>query len=340
MRKTCSFVSSFILATCLILSNNSFVYASESARVIIDGEELQFNGQGALVDGGVYYVPAKTTLEKIALRVEWDSTTRTLKGYEMENIKLIITPNSDILVVDNQKFKMDAQAKVVNGTLMIPSSLPSAIYGYSVEYDSTSNQIRYTKDLSSPTLKYQKLGIADTPQTTEFKAKVKIYLNKTIYYVSTFRPSYVHELIDNSTGERAVVSNLTPMWIESVEYVSRDINKTGSPIYIYKVSLKSGNKQYSYYSYDANTFMEQFLFYNPINEKISQQEMQLWNEVKRRNIKIGMTEQMVLLAKGNPTKKYSNETANGKTEMWVYETESGTTYLHFNTKGILTTIQS
>lgn len=335
----CFFVLTLLLS---VLGFEKVGSAEDYPPVTVMIDDTVIQGQNGIVDGGSVFVPAKMVLENLDIKVEWDQSTSTLKGYQFDAIRIEISPNKDEGKLDGKPFLLDSPPRVINGTLMVPPSLITQLFNYSVEYEPIANIVKIDKKQliavdpyasynakvalakvqSNTTSTVSRLNSAVNNQESEklkkFKEAIKNYMGKTIWSRTS--------LLKDENGKFVDVEKFAPMWILDIKEDT-----------FFTLKLKSGNKIYYMSAYDEYSVYFGFLLSNPYTTY--KWSNKVWDHIKKNSVFIGMNEDMVWLSWGLPTRKNVSKYAWGTEEQWVYDLKSqGTKYLYFK-NGILTSIQ-
>ncbi len=335
----CFFVLTFLFSV-LGFQNVGSAEDYPPVAVLLDGQKIQIEGQGAILIGGAIFVPAKAVFEKLDIKVEWDQYTSTLQGYQFDSLRIEISPNKDIGKFDGKPFLMDSPPKVINGTLMVPSTLITQLFNYGVEFEPISNVLKINRGQIIPVDPYESYNkrihsgitnntvsipnintpiIQESEELKQFKNAIKNYMGRTIWIRTT--------LLKDANGKYVDVEKFAPMWILDIKEDT-----------FFTLKLKSGNKIYYMTAYDEFTVHFGFLLYNPYTTY--KWSNKVWDHIKKNSVFIGMNEDMVILSWGSPKRKNKSTYSWGTWDQWVYEIPyDGTKYLYFK-NGILTSIQT
>lgn len=328
----------FALLLNVIELENANAQEYAPVTIMINGQTIQ--GQNGIVDGGSIFVPAKAIFENLDVKVEWDQSTSTLKGYQFDSLRIEISPNKEIGNLDGKPFLMDSPPRVINGTLLVSSTLITQLFSYGVEFEPISNVLRIDKNqivVVDPYASYNKMkkeleqkynltnnGIKvvnqqESEKLKQFKEAIKDYMGKTIWTRTS--------LMKDESGKYVDVEKFAPMWILEIKEDT-----------FFTLKLKSGDKIYYMTAYDEYSVHFGFLLSNPYTTY--KWSNKVWDHIKKNSVFVGMNEDMVWLSWGLPTRKNVSKYAWGTEEQWVYDLKSqGTKYLYFK-NGILTSIQT
>ncbi|GED25178.1 hypothetical protein BAG01nite_12800 [Brevibacillus agri] len=333
----CFFVLTLLLS---VLGFEKVGSAEDYPPVTVKINDKAIQGQNGIVDGGTIFIPAKAVFENLDIKVEWDQSTSTLKGYQFDTIRIEISPNKDLGKLDGKPFLMDFPPKVVNGTLMVPSSLITQLFNYEVKFEPIANIVKIDKTqliAVDPYASYNKMkkeleqkynltnngnnvvNNQESEKLKQFKNAIKDYMGRTIWTRTT--------LMKDADGKYVDVEKFAPMWILEIKEDT-----------FFTLKLKSGDMIYYLTAYDEYSVHFGFLLSNPYTTY--KWSNKVWDHIKKNSVFVGMNEDMVWLSWGLPTRKNVSKYAWGTEEQWVYDLKSqGTKYLYFK-NGILTSIQT
>jgi Copper amine oxidase N-terminal domain len=333
----CLFVLIFVVS---VLGYGNVGLATEypTATVMIDDQEIQ--EQKGIVDGGSIFVPAKAVFENLGIRVEWEQSTSTLKGYQFDSLRIEVSPNKDVGKLDGKPFLLDHPPKVINGTLMVPSTLITQLFSYGVEFEPISNVIKINKDqivVVDPYASYNKkieqekakklVGVVNNQLNNQndekfiqFKKELANNMGKTNWIIGS-------KSVKNAKGEAVLLDSLTPIFI-------LDIQRKND--WTYELKIKSGDNIYYWEENNAYYITRQIINYNPYIEHKNWSK-KTWDAVKSGELYIGIPWAAIMYSYGLPdkTNEYVNE--QGKMEQWIYA--NGKLYLYIQ-NGKLIAIQN
>ncbi|GED72861.1 hypothetical protein BRE01_65630 [Brevibacillus reuszeri] len=298
-----------------------------TVTILIDDKEVPSEGQTSILIGGTVFFPAKSLFQALSIHLKWDQTTNTVKGYRTNELWIEIDPSKEIGTLEGKPFLIEPSPMVINGTLMLPSTIIPQLFNYETNYEPFTRTLKI--DTTSyvginPYTSYQKKMQRDLDKSSPdklFEDILSLYLEKTIYY----RGGGVYD----SNGNKIYLDNLTPMSIVKVDKSQPDIRT---------LTLLSGSKTYTLDLYNEFDILDTFLYYDPY--KKYNWSKNTWDQIKLRNVHVGMNVDMVLLAKGNPLQRIPILNDQSQSEQWVYQNgTNGYLYLTF-TEGVLASIQN
>ncbi|MFC5449064.1 copper amine oxidase N-terminal domain-containing protein [Paenibacillus aestuarii] len=124
----------------LILPPSAFAETqTQSIKVFVDGEQLQFSEQ-PFIEDGVTLVQFRPVFEKLGLKISWDESSRTITGTKSDlTIKLKI--DSQSAVVNDEVRTLVLAPRIVNGSTMVPLRFISESSKKFVNWDSNTGII-------------------------------------------------------------------------------------------------------------------------------------------------------------------------------------------------------
>lgn len=109
-------------------------------RVVVNGNPVMFSGQGPIEHNGRVLVPLRGVLEQLGANVRYDSAAREVHAVKNErHIDLPI--GSRMATVDGRSVTLDAPARIVNGSTMVPLRFVAESLGAQVNYNSATDTV-------------------------------------------------------------------------------------------------------------------------------------------------------------------------------------------------------
>ncbi len=137
---------------------------SEAIRVVIDGEDLQFD-VAPRISGGRTLVPMRAIFEAFGLEVSWNEAERTVTG-EGEGLILRFVIDSNQAIVNGLVHTLDAPATIINGRTMVPLRFLSEALGYNVVWIADSQMILLSKE---PIIEWRYGGFEEAKPYREYE---------------------------------------------------------------------------------------------------------------------------------------------------------------------------
>lgn len=150
----CSTLAFGIGAAVPALTNYSTKTASASpaesptAKVIIDGKQMAFQGQGAVVMQGATLVPMREVFSKLGATLSWNQGTKTVTAIK-GSTKIVLTIGSQSAKVNNNKVTLTKEAVVLNGATLVPLRFISEALGAKVSWDQKASVATITSAAQS-----------------------------------------------------------------------------------------------------------------------------------------------------------------------------------------------
>ena len=101
--------------------------------VDVNGSPVNFPGQGPIESGGRVLVPLRGVLEKMGADVSYDSARREVHAVRRQS-EITLPIGSTRATVDGRSVLLDAPARVVNGSTMVPLRFVAEALGAQVNY--------------------------------------------------------------------------------------------------------------------------------------------------------------------------------------------------------------
>ena len=128
-----------IVAIILLLVFVLSASALASPTVNLDGKQLTFEVQPVIEDGRAL-VPLRAIFEAMGATVSWDSNTQTATA-QKGTTSVILPIGSLNPTINGQARQLDVPGKIVNGRTLAPLRFVGEAFGYSVNWDSSTQVI-------------------------------------------------------------------------------------------------------------------------------------------------------------------------------------------------------
>ena len=124
----------------LIATSESSAVASQDIRVVLNGREVEFPDQKAIIIQGRTLVPVRFVTEALGATVEWiEATNSVIIRFGTQEILLRV--GSRQVSVAGKMEEIDVPAQIVGGRTMVPLRFVSEIMGAQVEWDDLSSSV-------------------------------------------------------------------------------------------------------------------------------------------------------------------------------------------------------
>ena len=129
--------------------------ASDDIRVVVNGEEVVFEGQGPVVVDGRTLVPVRGVFEALGFGVNWDSRMGLVTLTRLNNLtghsERITLRMGDAQFMVNwypMTRDMEVPLQAINGRTMVPLRAPLESVGYRLSWDSSTRVISVFPELT------------------------------------------------------------------------------------------------------------------------------------------------------------------------------------------------
>jgi len=144
MKRTLKIFLTFVLAVGLIFISPKLISASSEIKVLLEGQELQFDVPPQMVEGRTL-LPLRAIFEVLGLEVGWDDATRTITG-TTEGKEIILQLDSKDAKVNGVNKALDVPAKAVNGRTLVPVRFIAESLDMNVVWDQESKTVKISKN--------------------------------------------------------------------------------------------------------------------------------------------------------------------------------------------------
>lgn len=120
-------------------------FADSDVKVLINGEEMRFEGQEAVIMEDYTMVPFRVIFESLDAHVEWLPSSMSIvaaKGLTMVKMQI----DSDIIMINGEEKTLPVLVQLVNGTTMVPLRAVSEILGSEVLWDGETKTVTITSN--------------------------------------------------------------------------------------------------------------------------------------------------------------------------------------------------
>lgn len=140
--------------------------------IYIDGIQQEYE-VAPFIENGTTLVPMRSIFEELGAEVKWIEHSKTVIATKKE-LSVELKIGSYFAKVNDETVKMDTQAKLVNGTTMVPLRFVSTALGAEVEWEAETKTVQITREQSTQpqteteqsTTELEKEGEATESETT------------------------------------------------------------------------------------------------------------------------------------------------------------------------------
>ncbi len=158
-------IVSLIMASAMAASASAALAAENNPGVYINGSELTFTDQKAIIKDDRTLVPARGVFEALGAKVEWNEEERTVTIDSEDNIKHIVltidNPEMDVytftsvLHADKSPVTLDVPPQIQNDRTLIPLRAISEALNAKVDWD----QSKYRVDITTAAATNENLAV-------------------------------------------------------------------------------------------------------------------------------------------------------------------------------------
>ncbi len=123
--------------------NNDIVLTIDKKEALVFGE-LKENDVAPLITNGRTMLPARFVTEALGGTVSWDGEKREVT-IEKEGLKLVLTIDKDVAILNGEEIKLDAPAFIENGRTYTPVRFIAEALGASVSWNAETREVTITK---------------------------------------------------------------------------------------------------------------------------------------------------------------------------------------------------
>lgn len=200
------------------------VFGEQPVSVKLDGTVLEFDVQPQIINGRTM-VPLRTIFEALGAEVGWNEITSTVTATK-PGYTVVLTINSPVMKVNDQKKTMDVSPILINDRTLIPARFVAEAFDCTVDWDEATYTVLITSASNTSYKCYPDSTVPDYSFITGAKlAKTESDETGVVY---------IYPLANNADG--------TPQWsvydkfLKSINMkpISQSENEEfGGPIYGY-----------------------------------------------------------------------------------------------------------
>lgn len=148
---------------CGVASEGARTGQEDGLAVTVNGERVEFSGQGPLQSNRRVLVPLRGVLERLGAYVTFDAATQTVKAVRSET-QINLPINSLTARIGERVVRLDVPARVVNGSTLVPLRFVAEALGAAVSYNAAARTVDIrTSDGSGGTGGDNGGGVAPVP---------------------------------------------------------------------------------------------------------------------------------------------------------------------------------
>ena len=137
----------------MIFSFNCSVYAQNNdIKVVIDGEQVQFDVAPQIMDGRTM-LPVRAIFEKLGATIDWDAEAKAVNAKKDNTVITLIVDSKTMYVNGNEK-TLDVPATIKDGRTLVPVRAISEAFGNQVGWDGKLKTVSIIKDASNYKMLY------------------------------------------------------------------------------------------------------------------------------------------------------------------------------------------
>jgi len=108
--------------------------------VIVNGQPVQFEGQGPIMSGSRVLVPLRGVLEQMGATVQWDPQDQTVRA-EKNGTRVRLRIGETTASVNGNAVDLDVPAQIIRGSTMVPLRFVGEALGEVVHWDAQRDMV-------------------------------------------------------------------------------------------------------------------------------------------------------------------------------------------------------
>jgi hypothetical protein len=110
-------------------------------QVTVNGNQVNFSGQGPIMRGDRVMVPLRGVLEQMGARVDWDPASQTVTA-RRDKTRVRLRIGEVTAAVDGSPVTLDVPALIIDGSTMVPLRFVSEALGGDVHWDAADEMVQ------------------------------------------------------------------------------------------------------------------------------------------------------------------------------------------------------
>jgi len=119
-------------------------FAQAQIRVLVEGEQIQFAGQGPAIIQGRTLVPVRGVFEHMGFAVQWDGGAQQATLVN-DNYTVVLTIGSSAFTNNGVRYTLDVPAQIINGSTMLPLRAVLESVGYDLGWNGATSTVSITE---------------------------------------------------------------------------------------------------------------------------------------------------------------------------------------------------
>lgn len=217
-----------------VLSSGASFQETSSARVMFNGEYIDFAENSPINDGGRIKLPFRELLENIGASVSFDESQGKVSA-ERNNVKIEFLLGSDVISVNNagelSEFKMDTSIDVINGRTFVPVRFMAEAFGLSVGWDDLFDTVvitdidSYVNTLMTSCSNYMQLGDLSygiNNYSSDMKLNISLDLSSSLFGEAPEASNIKLDLTSQTDADKNIIKSSNIINISSFNLLETD----------------------------------------------------------------------------------------------------------------------
>lgn len=189
---------STVLTTILLSSSISF---ASPINVYVNDSKLNMPTQ-PIIEQERTLVPLRSIFESMGAQLEWDQSTKTVKGFK-GNTKMQLQIGNKTATVNDKKVTLDVPAVIRNDYMLVPTRFIAESLGSQVDWDNNTKSVLVDSKYPHGKYKVNRVVDGDTLKIS-FNGK-----EESIRLIGIDTPESVHSDASKNTAEGKIASDYT-----------------------------------------------------------------------------------------------------------------------------------
>lgn len=146
-------IAAVLTVSSIFMSMTTGVIADDSIKIFVNGNEIDCSEVAPFIENDCTLVPMRAIFEALGVDVEWDEDTKTIISYDpVSDTSIGIQINLPTMFVNGTPVALEAPAKIVNNSTVVPIRAVSESMKSIVDWDGETRTVSVSKALVSKAL--------------------------------------------------------------------------------------------------------------------------------------------------------------------------------------------
>lgn len=176
----------------------SAVSAADGIRVLLDGNELEFDVPPQIIDERTM-VPLRVIFEAMGAKVDWNGEMRTVTASTADTTVKMTVDNTE-MYINGAAVTLDVPPQIVDDRTLVPARAVAESFGAEVDWDGETDTVIITSAAKETPAPAEKPSAEPTEEPTEEPADSGIRIEADVKTTASVNNFAVNSVADNGDG--------------------------------------------------------------------------------------------------------------------------------------------